>query len=347
MSKKLEEIIKDNSGHDYKESYTRENNITLFDNVIDDYDAYERPIKLIDESKHKTDYSKYIKIEGDKYFGYSVTNTIDSIPAGFYKFTSNQQLGIGIVKSSINLDELFELPFKESKSIIDDIKKFWNSKEKYKEYNYTHKRGILLYGKPGNGKTSIINLLTLELVNKYNGIVFSINTPDDLQDFKEFVPTILRNIEADRPIICTIEDIDSILSNYGQSTKSSFLNLLDGSSQVTNIVYIATTNYPEQLEENITNRPSRFDRRYEISLPDEDVRRAYIEKKIKAEDLEKIDIDYWVKETDRFSISHIKELIISVIIFGNPLEDGLTLMREFIDEKYIKNKQSQKKIGLK
>lgn len=309
-----------------------------YDDEIDEYE---------DKSKHKTDYSKYVKVDGDKYFGYSVTNTVDTIPAGFYKFTSNQQLGVGIVKSNVNLDELFELPFKESKAIIEDIKKFWNSKDKYNEYNYTHKRGILLYGKPGNGKTSIINLLTLELINKHNGIVFSINTPDDLHDFKQFVPTILRNIEPNRPIICTIEDIDSILSNYGHATKSSFLNLLDGSSQVTNIVYIATTNYPDQLEENITNRPSRFDRRYEIGLPDDEVRRVYIQNKIKSEDLQNIDIDYWVEQTEGFSISHIKELIISVVIFGNDLDESLNLMREFIDVKNLKTKQGNKKIGLK
>lgn len=313
--------------------------IFINENNFDD-DVYE------DNSKHKTDYSKYIKIDGDKFFGYSVTNTVDSIPAGFYKFTSSQQLGIGIVKSNINIDELFELPFKESELIIKDIQKFWNSKEKYKEYNYTHKRGILLYGKPGNGKTSIINLLTLELVNKYNGIVFSINTPDDLHGFKEFVPNILRNIEPDRPIICTIEDIDSILSNYGHSTKSSFLNLLDGSSQVTNIVYVATTNNPEELEENITNRPSRFDRRYEISLPDENVRRVYITKKVKEDDLKNIDVDLWVKETEGFSISHLKELIISVIIFGNDFQESLNVMREFVDSKFLKTKQGSKKIGL-
>lgn len=309
-----------------------------YDDEIDEYE---------DKSKHKTDYSKYVKVDGDKYFGYSVTNTVDTIPAGFYKFTSNQQLGVGIVKSNVNLDELFELPFKESKAIIEDIKKFWNSKDKYNEYNYTHKRGILLYGKPGNGKTSIINLLTLELINKHNGIVFSINTPDDLHDFKQFVPTILRNIEPNRPIICTIEDIDSILSNYGHATKSSFLNLLDGSSQVTNIVYIATTNYPDQLEENITNRPSRFDRRYEIGLPDDEVRKVYIQNKIKSEDLQNIDIDYWVQQTEGFSISHIKELIISVVIFGNDLDESLNLMREFIDVKSLKTKQGNKKIGLK
>jgi len=314
----------------------------------EDYDLFDFEDNTEqDISKHKTDYSKYIKVEGDKYFGYSVTNTVENLPPGFYKFTTNQQLGVGVRRIEVKTDELFELPFKESKAIINDIKKFWDSKEKYDEYNYAHKRGILLYGKPGNGKTSIINLLTVQLINEHNGVVFSINTPDDLYNFKEFVPPILKNVEPDRPIICTIEDIDSILSNYGHETKSSFLNLLDGSSQVPNIVYIATTNYPEELEENITNRPSRFDRRYEIGLPDEDVRKAYIMNKIKDSDLESIDIDKWVEETNGFSISHIKELIISVIIFGNDFNDSLSLMREFVDTKNLKISQGSKKIGLR
>jgi len=53
------------------------------------------------------------------------------------------------------------------------------------------------------------------------------------------------------------------------------LNLLDGVKQVDNIIYIATTNYPELLEERILNRPSRFDRRFHIGTPSAEVRKFY------------------------------------------------------------------------
>jgi protein TonB len=56
------------------------------------------------------------------------------------------------------------------------------------------------------------------------------------------------------------------------------------------VVYIATTNYPEKLQERITNRPSRFDRRYKVELPNEEIRRAYIQHKLNDDDLKNVDI---------------------------------------------------------
>jgi DNA topoisomerase IB len=59
--------------------------------------------------------------------------------------------------------------------------------------------------------------------------------------------------------------------------------------QIEDVVYIATTNYPEKLQDRITNRPSRFDRRYKVELPNEEIRDAYIRHKLTDEDIEKID----------------------------------------------------------
>ena len=84
-------------------------------------------------------------------------------------------------------------------------------------------------------------------------------------------------------------------------------------NQLENIVYLATTNYPEQLEDRIINRPSRFDRRYEIGLPSYEVRLEYIKKKVLDDN---IDVEKWAKDTDDLSIAHIKELILSVLVYG-------------------------------
>jgi SpoVK/Ycf46/Vps4 family AAA+-type ATPase len=105
------------------------------------------------------------------------------------------------------------------------------------------------------------------------------------------------------------------------------LNLLDGIKQIDNVVYIATTNHPEKLEDRITNRPSRFDRRYEIELPNTEVRTAYIENKLSEEDLKKINIEMWVKESDGFSLAHMRELVISVITMDNSFEDTIARLK--------------------
>jgi SpoVK/Ycf46/Vps4 family AAA+-type ATPase len=105
------------------------------------------------------------------------------------------------------------------------------------------------------------------------------------------------------------------------------LNLLDGIKQIDNVVYIATTNHPEKLEDRITNRPSRFDRRYEVELPNEEVRKAYIQNKLSEEDLKGIDLNSWIKESEGFSLAHMRELVISVITMDNSFEDTIARLK--------------------
>ena len=82
-------------------------------------------------------------------------------------------------------------------------------------------------------------------------------------------------------------------------------------------------NYPEKLQERITNRPSRFDRRYKVELPNEDIRRAYIEHKLNDDDLKNINIEEWIKKTEGMSLSHLKEVVISVIVMGRSFEETM------------------------
>jgi SpoVK/Ycf46/Vps4 family AAA+-type ATPase len=96
---------------------------------------------------------------------------------------------------------------------------------------------------------------------------------------------------------------------------------LDGVKQIEDVVYIATTNYPEKLQDRITNRPSRFDRRYKVELPNEEIRRAYIQHKLTDEDIKNINIEEWVERTDGMSLSHLKEVVISTIVMGREFEE--------------------------
>ena len=136
-------------------------------------------------------------------------------------------------------------------------------------------------------------------------------------------------------MIVILEDIDSLASEDRYST-TKLLNILDGVKQIENVVYIATTNYPEKLQERITNRPSRFDRRYKVEMPSNEIRRSYIENKLSEEDISNIDIDRWVKETDSMSLSHLKELIISVVVMGKDFEEALNSLKEMKKSPSIK-----------
>jgi SpoVK/Ycf46/Vps4 family AAA+-type ATPase len=241
------------------------------------------------------------------------------VPAGIYEIIWNRSLSQHTLKKQpFKTDELYQLPSYEIQDILKDIQNFWDRKDKYKEYSFVHKRGILMYGEPGCGKSGIIQLISKQLIEN-DGIIINIKDQDDVDHFMEFITTF-RKIEAHRPLIVLLEDIDSIAGENSHST-SRLLNILDGVKQIEDVVYIATTNYPEKLQDRITNRPSRFDRRYKVELPNKDIRRAYILHKLTENDLKNVDVDMWVERTEGMSLSHLKEVVISTIVMGREFEE--------------------------
>jgi chromosomal replication initiation ATPase DnaA len=245
--------------------------------------------------------------------------SVDKVPSGIYEIVWNRQLSQHTIKKQpFKTDELYQLPSYEIQDILKDIQNFWDRRDKYREYNFVHKRGILMYGEPGCGKSGIIQLISKQLIEN-DGIILNIKNNDDVEYFIDFIATF-RKIEPNRPLIVLLEDIDSIAGENNHST-SKLLNILDGVKQIEDVVYIATTNYPEKLQERITNRPSRFDRRYKVELPNEEIREAYIRHKLKDEDLKNVNISEWVKRTEGMSLSHLKEVVISTIVMGKEFEE--------------------------
>lgn len=266
--------------------------------------------------------------------------TVDQVPPGVYEIHYNSSIGSHtLVKQPFKTDELYHLPSPEIMDILKDIKNFWTRADVYFKYNFVHKRGILMYGEPGCGKSGIIQILA-NMLMELNGIVINIKSQNDIDYFIEFIPTF-RKIEPNRPLVVILEDIDSLAGEDRYST-SQLLNILDGVKQIEGVVYIATTNYPEKLQERVTNRPSRFDRRYKIELPNEEIRRAYITNKLNDDDLAKIDIDEWVKRTGGMSLSHLKEVVVSVIVMGRTFEETMTSLEELKKTPKVKE---NKKLG--
>jgi energy-coupling factor transporter ATP-binding protein EcfA2 len=247
--------------------------------------------------------------------------TVPKVPAGVYEIGWNGNLSTHTLKKQpFKTDELYHLPSYEITDILKDIDNFWNRADNYKKYNYIHKRGILMYGEPGCGKSGIIQLISQQIIEK-DGIVINVKDEEDVERFTSFIATF-RKVEPNRPLIVLLEDIDS-LAGEGRHQTARLLNILDGVKQIEGVVYIATTNYPEKLQDRITNRPSRFDRRYKVELPNADIRRAYIQHKLNDEDLKGIDIEEWIKKTEGMSLSHLKEVVISVIVMGRTFEETI------------------------
>lgn len=173
-------------------------------------------------------------------------------------------------------------------NILGDIKNeigdFLGSREMYKnDLKLSWKRGYMLIGPPGNGKTSIIRAicnywgLTTYDIQKAIQKDGTINL--DTFTYSSSIDMILYPPDQN-PIICVMEDVDKFVvyqsgsgkgnADTGKVTLHDILKALDGLEQHDGIIVIATTNYARDMSEAIMNRPGRFDRIWEINLPTED-----------------------------------------------------------------------------
>jgi ATPase family associated with various cellular activities (AAA) len=187
----------------------------------------------------------------------------------------------------------------ELKSLVEN---FLSSKDFYLEKKIPWKRGFLLYGKPGNGKTSIIRTIMSEYNFKPVTIVPGAND--------EAVREAFSYAEEQSPSLLYFEDLDSLLEKSVDI--SSFLNLMDGISTKNGLLVIATANNVKKLQTNITQRPSRFDRKFEIPLPNQEMAYIYLKRWFgglidvkKCRELAKYAEKY------EFSYAYLKELYIS------------------------------------
>jgi len=246
----------------------------------------------------------------------AVGHTQPKLPAGFY--TLDRRHGVVFfIKQNLAIDDLIEFKDSISDSILLDIESFWESADKFEHYGFLHRRGYLLYGPAGSGKTALVQLLIARIVAR-GGIVLSCNTPYLV---KEALP-ILRETEPDRNIICLFEDIDAIIQRHGEE---EVLSILDGESQVDKVLNLATTNYPEKLDKRLVARPRRFDRVVYIGMPNESVRREFFRKKL---NLDKNDLDKWSKSTEGLSFAALADLVISVKCLDNDFSETVELLKD-------------------
>lgn len=218
-------------------------------------------------------------------------------------------------------EELF-LPEKLKLEIKTLVENFLASKDFYLKNRIPWKRGVFFWGGPGNGKTSIIRTIIANYNFKPVTVVPSATD--------EAVREAFAYAEEQSPSLLYFEDLDSMLE--GSVNPSSFLNLMDGISSKNGLLVIATANNVKRLQSNITDRPSRFDRKFEIPLPDQEMAYIYLKKWfgmfLSAKKCREL-----VKRTEKydFSYAYLKELYISSMF------EALSHNRKSPTEKDIEN----------
>lgn len=297
--------------------------IVLSDDPIDDDERKEEKISVWLKDKDIIKPSTNISL-------------LQKIEPGIYTVDFSRDHGIYCKKMDIKSDELFVFSDSISEKLLKEINTFWEKSERYKQNNLVHKRGILLEGFPGTGKSSIISILCKEIISK-GGVVFKINGIRNLDTYFEFIRYGFRKIQPETPVVTILEDLDQY-----EEVESELLDFLDGKTHLDHHVVIATTNNTELIPDTYL-RPSRIDLKIEVPLPSEQTRREYFKFKNTPED----DIENLVKQSEDFSLADLKELYVCIYLLDYTVEEAVGKITAPKEKKnYLNSSTSGSKLGL-
>ena len=220
-------------------------------------------------------------------------------------------------------------------SLIEDVQGFFDCKELYQEFGVPWKRGVILHGLPGNGKTISLKALMHSLSTRPEPIPsLYVKSFKACQGEEYSIRAIFRHARNQAPCLLIFEDLDSLVHD---KLRSYFLNEVDGLESNDGILMIGSTNHLERLDPAISKRPSRFDRKYHYKLPGHDERAAYSEFwRRKLAKNPNVDFPPEVSPalatlTEGFSFAYLNELFVTallIIVRGKARKEDLEVGEE-------------------
>lgn len=236
-----------------------------------------------------------------------VRSVVETLPAGWYEcaYEDHQQV-LKPVKTNepkLKLDD-------KGQKIFDEVKQFWKAADLYKRMKASHKRGYMLHGVPGCGKTNICNVIGNYTVQEYKGIVVTF----DVQ-MLEACTSLIRSIkEKDntRPTVLLLEDVDRY---DGDNSFSEITNFLDGVGDINSTVTISTTNNIKRVSDMLKERPGRFDEVVEIDPPGNEVALEILREMNSDNLLSEEEVIEIINRGKDQSIAALREAFIRCVIF--------------------------------
>lgn len=200
------------------------------------------------------------------------------------------------------------LPEPTLKLLDRNVIRFIESRDALRRLGQSTRKGILLYGPPGTGKTHTIRYLAANLPGHTTLII----TAGQMGLLAQYM-TLARLLQ---PAMVVIEDVDLIARDREdmggpceESLLNTLLNEMDGLKDNADILFILTTNRPEQLEGALAGRPGRIDQAIEVPLPDDIGREKLVRLYGKGLSLSDQIIGEAVARTKGVSAAFIKELM--------------------------------------
>src|SRR6266478_368393 len=200
------------------------------------------------------------------------------------------------------------LPEKTLRLLDRNVGSFIKARKHIKSLGLSAKKGLLFYGPPGTGKTLTIHYLACQLPQHTTLLI----TAEQVGLLDEY----FRLARFLQPSLVVVEDVDLIArarEQMGSACEEVLLNKLlnemDGLREDADVIFILTTNRPDQLEPALASRPGRIDQAIEFPLPDEQGRSKLVKLYSRGLELPEALLELTVRRTKGASPAFIKELM--------------------------------------
>jgi len=200
------------------------------------------------------------------------------------------------------------LPDKTLRLLEQNVTEFIQQREQLQALGMSIKKGLLLYGPPGTGKTHTIHYLASQLPEHTTLLI----TADQVGMLDEYMQ-LARFLQ---PAMVVLEDVDliarartSMRNPCEESLLNKLLNEMDGLREDAALLFILTTNRPQELEAALAARPGRVDQAIEFPLPDAEGRGKLVRLYAGSLQLDDKVTALIVRKTKNASAAFIKELM--------------------------------------